>query len=341
VRSLHPWLVGMLACAVPTVVGGLGLAQARSGAAPTPTTIATLSGKNPVRAWNGVQAWTNYSRDEGRWHVVVRSAGQISIPPAIPAGDERLAVDVGPDGDGKPTLAFVSCTDACRVVVSGLDGSGARTVPGSEGASAPTIWGSRVAWARGATVLIRDLTRGNVKRLPGVPQRKCYVPLRRRRCERPANRSVGALELRGSRLALIVNYALSRGGGNGQTEVRMESVRGSQQRLVALMNIGEGGQAFVGPSWATGKLFFYKSCPCGRAQGTYRFDPAGGGYAQAPGARRLAGFAMDDDGRRAFEALDPSPDIGDRDDTFDATPLQLTGPLTFTRTRPPVAQPGA
>jgi hypothetical protein len=171
VRLLGPWLVGVLACAAPTAIGGLGMAQARSGAAPSPTTIATLNGENPVRAWNGVQAWTNYSLDEGRWHVVVRSAGQISTPPAIPPGDERLAVDIGPGRDGKPTLAFVSCTDACRVVVSGLDGSGAQTVRGSEGASAPTIWGSRVAWARGETVLTRDLTRGKVTRLPGVPQR--------------------------------------------------------------------------------------------------------------------------------------------------------------------------
>jgi hypothetical protein len=121
----------------------------------------------------------------------------------------------------------------------------------------------------------------------------------------------------------------------------METVRGGRQRLVALMNIGEGGQAFVGPSWATGKLFFYKSCPCGRAQGAYRFDPDRGGYAKAPGARPLAGFAMDDEGGRAFEALDPSPNIGDRDDTFDPTPLQLTGPLTFTRTRSPIAKPGS
>jgi hypothetical protein len=275
--------------------------------------------------------------------VVVRSAGQISTPPAIPAGDERLAVDVGPGRDGTPTLAFVSCIDRCRVVVSRMDGSGAQTVSGSEGASAPTIWGSRVAWVRGnENVLTRDLTSGTITRLPGVPRRKCYEPLGRRRCERPAGRSVRALELHGSRLALVVNYGLSQGGGNGQTEVRMEPVQGRPQRLVALMNVGEGGQAFVGPSWARGKLFFFKSCPCGSAQGAYRFDPNRGNYAKAQGTRPLAGFAIDDDGRRAFEALDPTPGIGDRGDTVDiTTPLQLTGPLAFTPTRSPIATPGA
>jgi hypothetical protein len=326
-------------CAALIASGGAGVAQARSGA----TTIATLNGDNQVRAFDGVQAWTDYNVAEARWHVVVRSAGQVSTPPAIAAGDERLAVDVGPDRDGRPTLAFVSCTDACRIVVSGLDGGGAQTVPGSEGASAPTIWGSRVAWVRGdEAVLTRDLTSGKVTRLPGVPRRKCYEPLGRRRCERPAGRTVNALELHGSRLALIVSYRLSRGGGNGQTELRMESVQGTRQRLVALMNVGEGGQAFVGPSWAKGKLFFYTSCPCGRAQGTYRFDPDRGGYAKAPGIRALAGFAMDDGGRRAFQALDPTPDIGDRGDTADIpTPLQLTSPLAFSKTRAPIDQPGA
>jgi hypothetical protein len=342
VHSLRAWLLGVLTCAA--LIGfGVGGAPAGARVAATPTTIASLHAQNQVHAWNDIQTWTDYRPDEGRWRVVVRSAGQISTPPAIPAGDERLAVDVGPGHDGTPSLAFVSCTDLCRVVVSRLDGSGAQTVPGSEGASAPTIWGSRVAWVGGKErVLTRDLPSGKVTRLPGVPRRKCYEPLGRRRCERPGLRSVRALELHGSRLALVVNYALSQGGGNGQTEVRMESVQGRARRLVALMNVGEGGQVFVGPSWATGKLFFFKSCPCGSAQGAYRFDPGRRSYAKARGTRPLAGFAIDDAGRRAFEALDPTPGTADRGDTTEImTPLLLTRPLAFTPTRSPIAMPGA
>ena len=340
VHSLRAWRFGVLTCAALIGFGGVATARAGARGAETPTTIATLHGENQVHAWNDVQTWTDRRPEERRWRVVVRSAGQISTPPAIPADTERLAVDVGPGRDGTPTLAFVSCTDLCRVVVSRLDGSGARTVSGSEGASAPTIWGSRVAWVRGdETVMTRDLTSGKTTRLPGVPQRKCYEPLGRRRCERPAFRSVRALELHGSQLALVVNYALSQGGGNGQTEVRMESVQGRPQHLLGLMNIGEGGQAFVGPSWARGKLFFFRSCPCGTGQRAYRFDPNRGAYARAQGTRPLAGFAIDDDGRRAFEA----PDLGNepRHDTADiTTQLELTGPLAFTPTRPPIATPG-
>jgi hypothetical protein len=122
-----------------------------TGTAAAPTTIAPLDSLTEVRAWSGVQAWTDYSTPDKRLHVVVRSAGQISIPAAIPAGDERLKVDVGPGPNGEPTLAFVSCADVCRVVVSGLDGGRAQTVPGSAGASSPTIWGSRVAWVTSCT----------------------------------------------------------------------------------------------------------------------------------------------------------------------------------------------
>jgi hypothetical protein len=73
----------------------------------------------------------------------------------------------------------------------------------------------------------------------------------------------------------------------------------------------------------------------------YRFDPARGSYRVAVGTKPLAGFAIDDDGRRAFEALDPTPAIGGRADTADVpTALELTGPLSFRRTRPPIAKPG-
>jgi hypothetical protein len=322
-------LLGILACVAPA---------ATQAATAAPTTVATLHGPTAVRTWNGVQAWTDYNAADKRRHVVVRSAGQISTPAAIPAGGERLKVDVGPGPDGKPAIAFVSCAVACRVVVSALDGSRAQTVAGSEGASSPTIWGSRVAWVRGRTVRARRLAGGKVTRLAGVPRRICYVS-DRRRCERPGGASVRDLELYGSRLALIDRYGLPHGGGNGQFDVRMESVRGGRQRLVALLNVGESGQAWVGPSWAKGNLFFYKSCVGGcdpGAGGPYRYDVGSHAYARAPEPQVLTGFAMDDDGRHAFEAVG-----GYGYETCDepgAAPclLQLTGPFTFKRTRRPI-----
>jgi hypothetical protein len=120
----------------------------------------------------------------------------------------------------------------------------------------------------------------------------------------------------------------------------MESVRGGRQRLVALINVGKSGQTWIGPWWAKGDLFFYKSCfsGCGHgAGGPYRYDPDSGAYAKAGQSTTVAGFAMDDDGRRAFQAVGG---FGYEEcDEPGAGPclLQLTGPLRFTRTHPPIA----
>ena len=317
------------------------------------TTIAKLHGFTPVRAWNGIQAWTDYSTADKRWHVVVRRDGALSIPPAIPAGDERLKVDVGPGPFGNPSLAFVSCAEVCRVVVSDLDGNRKRTVPGSERASSPTIWSTRVAWVRGegrnarylapTTVLTSRLGVSGMTRLPGAPRRKCYRAFSgHRRCERPGG-TVDDLELQGSQLALIDSYSLSQGGGgNGTTEVRLEPVPGGPQRLIAAMNVGEGQQTWIGPSWANGSLYFYRSCPfsCPKAQGAYRYTPESGAYAMAAGKYPISGFAMDGRGRRAFEALGL---FGDRADSGGelTTSLRLTDELKFTSTRAPIADPGA
>jgi hypothetical protein len=333
----------MLACAALPGPGGAGAAQAGSMTTAAMTKIAVVHGFTPVRAWNGVQTWTDYSTSDKRWHVVVRRAGQVSIPPAIPAGDVRLKVDVGPGPGDKPALAFVRCADTCHVVVSDLDGSGQRTVPGSDGASSPTIWGARVAWVRdGTTVLTRRLGVPGATRLAGIPRRKCYRPFTGpRRCERPSGGTVDDLELHGSQLALIDNYGLSQGYEGGTTEVRLESVTGGPQRLVAAMNVGEGQQTWIGPSWANGDLFFYRSCPfsCPRAQGAYRYTPESGAYAHASGRFSISGFAMHNDGRRAFEALGL---FGDRAESGGevTTSLRLTDPLKFTRTRAPIADPG-
>jgi len=281
-----------------------------------PTTIAELHyGGNEVRAWQGVQAWDDYSADDQRWHVVVRSGGQISVPTGMPAGDERLQVDVGPGPNGTPALAYVRCADACRVVVSALDGSDAQTVPGSSGATTASIWGSRVAWVRRyRTVLTRRLSGGGISRLRGAPR----------------GYGIDSLELNGSRVAFI-------DGVENRAELRMDSIRGNRQLLVASMNRGIANQKLQGPSWAQGNLFFYVSRPDRKLAGPYRYDLGNGRYAKAPDAGPMTGFAMDNNGRRAFEVLDPHPDISYEPE--DVTRLEFSGPLRFTPTSAPITRP--
>jgi len=69
---------------------------------------------------------------------------------------------------------------------------------------------------------------------------------RTRRCPLTERGFVDDVELDASRLALIDTYItrISR-----TTEVRMQSVTGGPQRLVALMHAGEGVQTWIGPSW--------------------------------------------------------------------------------------------
>jgi hypothetical protein len=97
-------------------------------------------------------------------------------------------------------------------------------------------------------------------------------------------------------------------------------------------------QNWIGPSWTNGNLFFVKTClSCNGEEATYRYDPESASYAYASNRIRISGFAMDHDGRRAFQALgfpgDRAALAGEH-----KTALRLTDPLT--RVRPPIIRPG-
>jgi enoyl-CoA hydratase len=57
------------------------------------------------------------------------------VPP-IPAAKGAIEVDVGPGPSGAPTLAYVSCTGGCHVVVSGVDGKRSADGPRQPGSQA-------------------------------------------------------------------------------------------------------------------------------------------------------------------------------------------------------------
>jgi hypothetical protein len=109
--------------------------------------------------------------------------------------------------------------------------------------------------------------------------------------------------------------------------VRLERVDGGRPRSIAEMNIGESGQRWLGPAWANGKLFFYRSCFCGRSEGAYRYDPGTRRYAHAPQRLYAGGFAIDDDGRRAF--LNAGCNCDDIDALELDNAIRLSAPLHF------------
>jgi hypothetical protein len=327
-------IVKLLIAMLVTCIGLLGSAAAMAA----PTTIAVLHGASTAESYGGVEAWTDYDATDSSWHVVVRRNGQISTP-SIPTAKKAIEVDVGPGPSGTPMLAYVSCIAACHVVVSGVDGSAPQTVPGSEGASRPTIWGDRIAWLRGKTKVITSHLDGSERRvLTGAPHRKCYytgdeseTEVPRLHCAAPEDPSVQALQLYRSQLALIDTFILDDGIGSvgTTTEVRTESIAGGPQRLVALLSVGEGDESWLGPSWAGGKLYFYEDST-GTGFKVYRFDPAHNTYASAPAHTYLTGFSVIGD--RAYEATaaeNPRGGFACPEEPAEACVVRLSEPIKF------------
>ncbi len=290
------------------MLASVGVVWIVAVAVAAPTTIAPLHGPTAVEAYGDVAVWSDYEAADRAWHVVVRRDGTVSTLPT-PTAAKAIEVDIGPGPSGRPMLAYVSCAGGCDVVVSNVDGSAPRLVPGSQRASHPTIWGERVAWVNGrAKVMISRLDGGGRRMLGGAPHRKCYYsspvghsPLV---CRAPQEPSVDALALYRGQLALIDRFVLDDGIGavGTTTEVRTEAIAGGPQRLVALLGVGEGDESWLGPSWSAGKLYFYEDS-IGAGFVVYRFDPARGTYLSARADTYLTGFSVV--GERAYEATAP------------------------------------
>jgi len=328
-------LIAMLVVSVELLAAAVATAAA--------TTIAVLRGATAVEAYDGVAVWSDYDTVDRSWHVVVRREGRISTP-AIPTARKAIEVDVGPGPSGAPMLAYVGCAGTCHVVVSGVDGSAPQTVPGSDRASHPTIWGDRVAWVSGkAQVEISRLDGSGRRMLAGVPHRKCYymevVTPARLVCEAPQSPEVEALQLYHSQLALIDTFILNDdiGAVGTTTEVRTEPVTGGPQRLLALMDVGEGDESWLGPSWSEGELYFYKDS-IGAGLEVYRYNPARNTYASAPAFTYLTGFSVIDD--RAYEATAAgNPRGGNPYYEDEPCVVRLSEPLAFKPAKAPVHVP--
>jgi hypothetical protein len=322
---------------------GVGLA----GAAPAvagPVTIAPLHGATAVAAYGEVAVWSDYEATSRSWHLVIRSDGHISTP-AVPSAPQAIEADVGPSTAGVPTLAYVSCTGNCHVVISNLDGSDPQTVADSQGASHPAIWGDRVVWVRGKDTVLISRWNGTGRRvLGGAPRRKCYEPWSsssssrpRLVCEATSDRAVEALALYHKQLALVDSFSVNGEipGSGLPTEVRIEGTEGGPQRLVAILTPGEGGESWIGPSWWQGDLYFFQNGD-GPYPIVYRFDPRHDRYGRVRGRRYLSGFSIID-GRHAYETTEYSQGVhscGSRRSVPCA--VLISEPLSFKATRGPV-----
>ncbi len=148
-----------------------------------------------------------------------------------------LSMLAAPSPSGSPLLVYKVCQSGCHLIVSGVDGSDPRAVPGSDEARDPTIWGDRVAWMRSANQVMTSLLDGSGRRtLGGAPRRLCQPAnkVTRASCEATTNRSVTGLQLYYGRLALTDSFYTRNGDPNGEGEVLTEAVKGGPQHLIAL-----------------------------------------------------------------------------------------------------------
>src|SRR5580704_18643083 len=185
-----PVQCGCLSCDERSLGATVGIAlSASSSAAAAPTLIAPLHGGTTIESFGDLQVWSDYNATDESWHLVVDSNGLISTPP-IPAATRTIEADVGPGPSGSPLLVYKVCPSGCHLVVSGVDGSDPRAVPGSDEAWHPTIWGDRVAWVRGANQVMSSLLDGSGRRrLGGAPRRLCQPASKvtRASCEATTN----------------------------------------------------------------------------------------------------------------------------------------------------------
>jgi hypothetical protein len=123
------------------------------------------------------------------------------------------------------------------------------------------------------------------------------------------------------------------------TEVRTEAVLGGPQRLVALLDVGEGDESWLGPSWSNGKLYFYEDS-MGAGFVVYRFDPARDTYLSARAHTYLTGFSVV--GERAYEATasgDPRAGNACLEEEVEPCVVRLSEPFAFKPSRAPVHVP--
>jgi hypothetical protein len=138
------------------------------------------------------------------------------------------------------------------------------------------------------------------------------------------------LELHGTRLAAVVSSDAPSVIGNGAVEVRLAALGSRRVRRVARVEPGEGGQAYLGLSFADGRLGFTQTCfGGGGCQGTsqlFRHRVAAGTTETAEGPyRALTGFALLPGGR----TLQVDPDGGDLGEPAAPSSLLRTGPLSW------------
>jgi len=273
-----------------------GPLPAPAGAQTNPEPLVTLERGTPVREYAGRLVFSRW--DGSAYRLSTWRDGQTRDLPVRPQA-EPFDADIGPDASGAPSVAVSLCDASCDLHVIGLE-AGDHLGPVRNANTAgldetdPSVWKGRLAFARtyGDEIVpyTKELAAPRSRpssRLAGLPEQRCGAvePPGCRDIERP---SPAGMELWGRWVAQSWTYQPDAFPGFRQNEIRLTDVARTDTRQVAAMVTGLGGQTYLGPSVAEGRVAFFRVCQgdpegCSRdSSGAIRYRISTGAYEIAP-----------------------------------------------------------
>lgn len=313
--------------AILSLGAALGFAVTATASARGDQTIGVLTRPSPVASGQGVVVWESWDASAGGYRLQALQDGRVDTLAVAPS-TASFDADVGPDSGGRPALVYRRCTrgfagffpppEGCDLYTYSFLTGGERRIRSASSPTAsemsPTLWRGRLAWVR---VYDRDrradrpsrpfvYTRrlGSSRpseRLPGLPERRCEINFDRQRVCGAVVGTIDDLKLYGRRLAMTAFSTIASDlPSSSNIEVRLDTLGGDRARVeqLARQGRGEGGQTWIGPSFAEGWLYVYKTCfgdpgGCTRRAGAFRYNLSTGSWQTAPDTRVVSGFAVD------------------------------------------------
>ena len=267
-------------------------ATTTAGAQGTGERLVPLDRSTPVREYDGHLLFSRWDGAAFRLSTYVR--GTVRDLP-VRARSAPFDADVGPDSSGKPSAVVSLCDATCDLFVLGFEeGDQLRPVRNANTSDRdetdPSVWRGRLTFAREYGAQIVPYTKRLVaprsrpsSRLASLPDERCGT-VDPPDCRPIENADLVQMELWGDRIGQSWTYQPDDFPGFRQNEIRLTDVERTDTRQVAAMTSGLGGQTFLGPSFADGRLGFFRACqgdPGGcstQSSGAIRYRISTGGY---------------------------------------------------------------
>lgn len=283
---------------------GLAATMALAGpAAAQGERVVDLDRSTTVREYAG---WVLFSRWDGSnyrlstWDATTRAVRDLPVEPQPSVFD----ADAGPDSDGRPSAVVSICRGSCDLYVIGFDeGDSLRPVRNANTRGhdevAPSVWRGRLVFGRRYsrnrvlpyTKMLNAPRSRPSSRLADLPDRRCGAP------DPPSCRTIKdtqlfGMDLWGRWVAQSWTYQAEGLAGLRQNEIRLTDTSRTETRQLAYMSTGLGGQTYLGPSIAEGRVAFARVCQ-GDPQGCRASDSGPARYRISTGAYEQAGEVRD------------------------------------------------